>query len=542
LSDAILPEDPLPVDLESALALLRTQRESLEAQREENALLRSHLSGRDRQIRLLQAKLEEMARKLFGKKSEKLDPSQLRLALDLITEAVELSPPGQPVETDAGEAVPARPRKKGATPHGRRKLPKDLPRRRVVVDLPEAEKRCECGRDLMRIGESVSEKLDYVPASYTVVETVVPRYTCAKCHDGVIAAEVPPQAVEKGLAAEGFIAHVVVSKYADHLPLHRQSRILARQGLDFPRSTLCDLVASAATALQPIADELRRQVLASGYVQTDDTSIVVLEPDASGSIKGRVWTYLDPLGGRVVFDATRTHERVGVEDFLAGYKGFLQADAYKGYDALFRDGTVVEVACWAHARRRFVQALEGGEPRAAPILSLVQQLYRVEHEGAQLSYEDRRTLRQERSVPILAQIDVQRKALAETVLPKSPLGEALRYLDNQWTALNRFVQDGRLRPDNNGAESQLRAVAVGRKNWLFAGRMAGAHRAAVLYSLVQSCRLANVEPFAYLKDVLIRVATHPQARIAELTPKAWAKTFTATTQSPEPTATPSPTT
>jgi transposase len=374
-----------------------------------------------------------MARKLFGKKSEKLDPAQLRLALDLITEAVELSPPGEPLETDAGEAVPARPRKKGATPHGRRKLPKELPRRRVVVDLPEAEKHCSCGHDLVRIGESVHEKVDFVPASYTVVETVLPKYTCPKCHDGVISAEAPPQAVEKGLAAEGFIAHVVVSKYADHLPLHRQSRILAREGLDFPRSTLCDLVAQAASALQPIADELRRQVLASGYVQTDDTSIVVLEPDASGSIKGRVWTYLDPLGGRVVFDATRTHVRVGVEDFLAGYRGFLQADAYKGYDTLFRDGTVVEVACWAHARRRFVQALEGGEPRAAPILTLVLQLYRVEHDGAELSYDERRSLRQKRSVPILAQIDAQRKALAETVLPKSPLGDALRYLDNQWT-------------------------------------------------------------------------------------------------------------
>jgi transposase len=515
--DATLPEEPLPTDLESAHAQLR-------AQREENALLRNHLSGRDRQIRFLQAKLDEMARKLFGKKSEKLDPGQLRLALDLITEAVELSPPGEPLETDAGEAVPARPRKEGKA-HGRRKLPKNLPRRRVVVDLTEAEKRCPCGRDLMKIGEAISEKIDFIPASYTVVETVVPRYTCPKCHDGVIAAEVPPQAVEKSVAAEGFIAQVVVSKFADHLPLHRQSRILARQGLDFPRSTLCDLVGAAASALEPIVDELHRQVLTSGYIQTDDTVVVVLEPDAAGSIKGRVWTYLDPLGGQVVFDATRTHERVGVEDFLAGYKGFLQADAYKGYDALFRDGTVVEVACWAHARRRFVQALETGEPRAAPILSLVQQLYRVEHEAASLTYEDRRALRQERSVPILAQIDVQRRALAETVLPKSPLGDALRYLDNQWNALNRFVQDGRLRPDNNGAESQLRAVAVGRKNWLFAGRMTGAHRAAILYSLIQSCRLANVEPFAYLKDVLVRVATHPKARIAELTPRAWAKTF-----------------
>lgn len=500
--------------------------EVLRGQAAEMEVLRAQLVGHERRIRTLQAKLDELARRVFGKKSEKLDPRQLRLALDLLTSAVELSPEGEPIESDSGESLPPSPRKRSKS-RGRRPLPKSLPRRQVVVDLPESEKRCALGHDLQRIGQSVSEKIDFVPASYTVVETLVPRYSCPKCHDGVKSAKAPAQAVEKGLAAEGFIAQVVVSKYADHLPLHRQSRILARQGLDFRRSTLCDLVEAAAEALQPIAEELRRQVLASDYLQTDDTSIVVLEPDEGGSIKGRVWTYLDPLGGRAVFDATRTHERKNVEGFLGGYKGYLQADAYTGYDALFRDGTVIEIGCWAHARRRFVLALEGGEPLAATILSLVQQLYRIEREAAELPFDERRKLRQERSVPILAEIDAKRRVLAESALPKSPLGDALRYLDNQWIALNRFVHDGRLRPDNNGAESQLRAVAVGRKNWLFAGSMAGAHRAAVLYSLIQSCKLASVEPFAYLRDVLLRVATHPHARIADLTPKAWARLYTA---------------
>ncbi len=531
MTSSLPPADTsLPTDLQSAhaeIVLLRArvdEVERLRAQVDEMEILRAQLTSRERQLRVVQAKLDELARRVFGKKSEKLDPRQLRLALDLLTSAVELSPEGEPLESDSGESLPPSRRKKSKS-RGRRPLPRSLPRRQVVVDLPESEKRCAKGHDLQRIGASVSEKIDFVPASYTVVETVVPRYSCPKCHDGVKSAPAPAQAVEKGLAAEGFIAQVVVSKYADHLPLHRQSKILARQGLDFRRSTLCDLVEAAAEALAPITDELRRQVLACDYLQTDDTSIVVLEPDEGGSIKGRVWTYLDPLGGRVVFDATRTHERKGVEDFLGRYKGYLQADAYNGYDQLFRDGTVIEVACWAHARRRFVLALEGGEPRAATILSLVQQLYRVEREAAEMSSEDRRKLRQERSLPILAEIDAQRRVLAESALPKSPLGDALRYLDNQWTALQRFVQDGRLRPDNNGAESQLRAVAVGRKNWLFAGSMAGAHRAAVLYSLIQSCKLAGVEPFAYLRDVLLRVTTHPHARIAELTPRAWARTY-----------------
>jgi transposase len=556
VTSSLTPDRPsLPTDLQTAHAEILSLRAHLDemallrARLDEMELLRAQLVGRDRQIRALQAKLDELARRVFGKKSEKLDPRQLRLALDLLASAVELSPEGEPIESDSGESLPPSPRKKSKS-HGRRPLPRNLPRRQVVVDLPESEKRCARGHDLQRIGQSVSEKIDFVPASYTVVETVVPRYSCPKCHDGVKSAKAPAQAVEKGLAAEGFIAQVVVSKYADHLPLHRQARILARQGLDFRRSTLCDLVEAAAKALQPIAEELRRQVLSTDYVQTDDTSIVVLEPDEGGSIKGRVWTYLDPLGGRVSFDATRTHERKNVEHFLGGYKGYLQADAYSGYDALFRDGTVIEVGCWAHARRRFVLALEGGEPLAATILSLVQQLYRVEREAGELSFDDRRKLRQERSVPILAEIDTKRRVLAENALPKSPLGDALRYLDNQWTALNRYVHDGRLRPDNNGAESQLRAVAVGRKNWLFAGSMAGAHRAAVLYSLIQSCKLASVEPFAYLRDVLLRVATHPHARIAELTPKAWAAIYGAHTSSPSaplkstaptaPTPTPAP--
>jgi len=519
---------------EALHAKILAQREAVLAQQEvtlaqQEAAHAQALVLYERRMRALQAMLEEMARKLFGKKSEKLDPRQLQLAMELVANAVELSPAGEPVETDAGEAIPEPPKRKGQG-HGRRRLPQGLPREEKLVDLAENEKTCSCGHELELIGESVSEKIEYVPGSYKVVRTRHRRYGCPCCHDGVVSAPLPAQAVEKSVAAEGFIAQVVVSKFADHLPLHRQSQILARQGIDFSRSTLCDLVGAAADALRPIADELRRQVLATDYLQTDDTPVVVLEPDQSGSIKGRVWTYLDPLGGQVVYDATRTHERSGVERFLAGFRGFLQADAYTGYDALYRDGTVVEVACWAHARRRFVVALEGGEPLAATILSLVQKLYQVEREAAELSPDERRALREARSRPILAEIDTQRRWLADRALPKSPLGDALRYLNNQWQPLQRFVTDGRLRIDNNGAESQLRAVAVGRKNWLFAGRFSGAQRAATLYSLIQSCKLAKVEPFAYLRDVLLRVASHPHSRIAELTPRAWAKNLASQAQ------------
>jgi transposase len=373
-----------------------------------------------------------------------------------------------------------------------------------------------------RMGESVSEKLEYQPASFVVIATARLKYACPHCQAGVTEAPAPPQAVEKSLAAEGLLAHVVVSKYVDHLPLHRLAGIFARQGVELSRTTLCDWIADVATALMPIGEQLRREVTAVTYLQTDDTPVTVLD-DRGGSFKGRLWTYLDPLGRQGVFDATATHERAGPEAFLTGFRGSLQADAYPGYDALYRSGHVLEIGCWAHGRRRFVEAFMT-DPQAARMVALIQQLYDVERAGAELDPDARRALRHEQSVPLLTHIDGVRQELARSVRPKSPLGDALRYLTNQWAALQRYVDDGRVAIDNNRAENQLRVVAVGRKNWLFAGSMTGAHRAALLYSLVQSCKLVDVPPFDYLKDVLLRVATHPQRLIHQLTPKAWAAT------------------
>ena len=349
------------------------------------------------------------------------------------------------------------------------------------------------------------------------------KYACPHCHEGVVEAPAAPQAVEKSLAGEGLLAHVVVSKYVDHLPLHRLEGIFAREGIDLARTTLCGWVADVASALTPIGVQLRREITAAAYLQTDDTSVTVLD-DRGGSFKGRLWTYLDPLGRQVVFEATATHERDGPEQFLADFQGALQADAYAGYDQLYASGRVREVGCWAHARRRFVEALMT-DAKAALMVARIQQLYQVEHAGADFDPEARRVLRHEQSVPLLTQIDGVRQDLARTVLPKSPLGAAVRYLTNQWTVLQRFVEDGRLAIDNNRAENQLRVVAVGRKNWLVAGSFEGARRAALLYSLVQSCKLVDVSPFDYLKDVLLRAATHPQRLIGQLTPKGWADTF-----------------
>ena len=493
-------------DLATAQALIAQQHQELARLERENAALRQQLDA--------------LCQKLFGKKSERVSAEQLRLAFAQLAEARQA--PDDPTETDSGER-PGKPRRPPRRPTGRRPLPRSLPRQRVEIDVPAADKQCACGHAKQRIGESVSEKLEYVPASLRVIETVRWKYACPHCHDGVVEAPAPPQAIEKSLAGEGLLAHVVVCKYVDHLPLYRQERILGRHGLDISRTTLCGWVADVAAALAPIGDELRRQVLAATYLQTDDTPVTILD-ERLGSRKGRIWTYLDPLARQVVFDATETHEGTGPGRMLADFKGDLQADAYTGYDALYASGRIREIGCWAHTRRGFVEALPT-DARAAPMIALIQQLYQVERVGADLEADARRALRQEQSVPVLAQIAGERDALAATVLPKSPLGDAVRYLTNQWVALQRYVEDGRLAIDNNRAENQLRGVAVGRKNWLFAGSFEGAKRAALLYSLVQSCQLVDVPPFDYLRDVLLRVATHPQAAIAQLTPRGWAETF-----------------
>lgn len=468
----------------------------------------------------LRHRLDVLSRRLFGKKTEQLSPDQLALAYEQLEN--ETAKGTAPVETDSGEG-PAdekpRPRR------GRRAIPKNLRRVEVLVDIPEEQKTCTtCGVKRELIGEDVSEKYDYIPAEVTCRCTRHLKYSGCGCRPGVISAPAPVQAVEKGLAAEGLLAHVITSKYVDHQPLYRMEGILARHGAEISRKTLCDWVAECADALDPIYQHLRKTVVTVDYLQTDDTPITVLT-NGGGSVTGRLWVYLDPVGKTVFFEATPTRGRDGPERALKDYKGYLQADAYGAYDALYRSGRIVEVGCWAHVRRKFFDTREQ-DPEALKVLSLIQKLYEVERQAAlALSHEERVAVRRERSTPILEEIDRVRAELSRTALPKSGLGEALRYLHNQRDCLGRYLLDGRLKPDNNGAENQLRVVAVGRKNWLFAGSMEGARRAALLYTLTQGCKLAGVEPFRYFKDVLLRVATHPASRIEELTPTGWLATF-----------------
>jgi transposase len=356
---------PMDIDeLATARALITTLQDQVTTLQRENASLHHQL--------------DVLCQRLFGKKSERVDPRQLQLALEQL--ANEPGPVTEPIEMDSGDTPVRGHMRRRST--GRRPLPAHLPRRRVELDVPEPDKQCSCGHRKARIGESVAEKLEYQPASFVVIETVRAKYACPHCHEGVVEAPAPPQAIEKSLAGEGLLAHVVVTKYVDHTPLHRLAGIFAREGVELSRATLCDWVAEVATALTPIGNQLRHEITTADYLQTDDTTVTVLD-ERGGSYKGRLWTYLDPLGRQVVFDATPTHEGDGPAAFLATFTGKLQADAYTGYDALYASGRVIEIGCWAHARRRFVEAfLTDGS--AAPMVALIQQLYQVEHAAADL--------------------------------------------------------------------------------------------------------------------------------------------------------------
>jgi transposase len=498
----------------------------VETLREEKSVLVKELDRERRENAWLRERLKHYMRRIFGAKAEKIDPSQLALPFEeLIDLAVSLEEPAptataQEAADDEADTHTQKQRRKGA--HGRRPLPKELPRLRVEIHPDEADRTCKCCRQPMAvIGEETSEELDYQPATLAVTEHVRVKYACKSCEDGVVIAPLPPRLIEKGRPGPGLLAQVAVSKYADHLPLHRQESIFERHGVDLSRQTLCDWIGATAEHLTPIVAALKASVLASAVIHSDDTPLLCQENAiGGGKTRAYLWTYVRDQR-EVVYDFTMSRERDGPERFLGDWSGHLQVDAYAGYDRLFASGRVIEVACWAHARRKYFDALAGNAERASRMLALIQRLYRVESEAKELAPRERAALRRERSAPILAQIRAQLDADQKHVLPKSGLGEATTYLANQWDALQRYVDDGRLDIDNNAAERAMRCVAVGRKNWLFAGSPKGGERAAVIYSLIATCKLQGVEPFEYLRDVLTRLPEHPRERMAELTPRNW---------------------
>jgi transposase len=420
---------------------------------------------------------------------------------------------------DAEEA--GKPSKRG---HGRRLPPANMPCERVEILPPESERRCEpCGCDKEKIGEDVTSKIDYVPASLVRRDTARIKLACPKCQIGVAIAALPETVIPKGEAGEGLIAHVIVSKYADHLPLHRQEAILARQGVEFDRSTMCDWVAAVAKAAEPVANVIRNEVLASGRVNFDDSPVKVQDKTLKGrTAQGRFWTLVGG-GGDVAYAFTPDRSSKGPIEIFKMFRGYIQADAYSGHDALFRDGTRIEVGCMAHVRRYFFEAKDSAAKEAAHALTIIQMLYRIEADAREEGADPDRikALRQERSKPLLLALHEWLVAQERVVLPKSPIGQAIGYALKQWDALNRYLDDGHLNIDNNAAERALRMVAIGRKNWLYCGSYAGGHRAAVIYTLIANCKVHRLDPFAYLRELLRRLPhAASDGDYAALTPRA----------------------
>ncbi|MFZ2147843.1 MAG: IS66 family transposase [Sedimentisphaerales bacterium] len=472
------------------------------------------------QIEDLNGQLYYLKRQLFGKKSEKLDTAQ-RLLFENLYDQVKAK-----IDQQKPSNAKTVKKRKNADHHGRNPLPKDLPREVIEIEPADEEKTCPaCHKEKQRIGSEETEKLEYVPASFYVKKYVRYKYACKECESHISIGPLPPMAIDKGIPGEGLLAHIITSKYCDHSPLNRLEGILKRHGVDINVSTMCDWVGKSADLLAPLVKRMHARILRSPKINTDDTPIPVKSKKRRGSTyNGYLWVYVDK-DHNVVFDFTPTRSREGPVKFLGKFSGYVQADAYSGYDEFFRKSDATEVGCHAHARRKFDYALETDPVRAARLLVLWGKLYDIEREAKDENYSSAQLLeaRQKEAKPILAEIKTVLDEYKNQVLPKSPIGKAITYSLNQWEALNRYVDDPMLEIDNNLSERTLRMVVIGRKNYMFAGSEAGAWRAAIIYSLVASCKLHDIDPFRYFRDVLARVSTHPADKIDELLPGEWKK-------------------
>ena len=480
------------------------------------ALLALLLEERD-EIKHLKLVIEKLRYRLFGSKSEKLEAELDQLELDL-----------EERETAGALAVPemeapAADSSSRQKPH-RKPLPENLPRE--VITYTPADTCCPgCGGVLEQFGEDVSEQLERIPATFKVIRHVRPKFACARC-ECVVEAPAPPRPIERGLAGPALLAHVLAAKYGDHQPLYRQSEMYAREGVDLDRSTLAGWVGASSVLLSPLVIALRDHVLAAGKFHADDTPVPVLAPGLGKTKTGRLWTYVrddrpsDEATPPAVWfayseDRKGEHPRLHLKSF----KGALQADAYAGFHHLYGDCSIYEVACWAHTRRKFheIHVLHVS-PTTTEALNRIGALYAIEEEVRGKPAELRREVRQSRAKPLLDNFRAWMEKSLRQLSPKSETAAAIRYALSRWKALTRYTDNGRLEIDNNAAERALRTVALGRKNYLFAGSDSGGVRAAAMYSLIGSAKLNGLDPELYLRSVLARIATHPVSRIAELLP------------------------
>jgi transposase len=496
----------LPNDIAALKALLLAQDEVLEG-------LREQLNTRAVEIEHLKLQIAKLRRMQFGRKSEKLDHQieQLELQLEDL----------QADEAEAAREMPAAdqaPRKKSV----RRPLPEHLPRDEKVY-APTADACPACGGGLRPLGEDVAEQLEFVPASFRVIRHVRPKLACSCC-DAIVQAPAPSRPIERGIAGPGLLAHILVAKFADHLPLYRQEKIFGRAGLPIARSTLAQWVGNCGVQLQPLVDALREAVLTHGVVHADETPVQMLTPGAKKTHRAYVWAYATSQFSdlaAVVYDFSPSRAGEHARNFLGNWNGKLVCDDFAGYKAGFELG-VTEIGCMAHARRKFFDLHATNKSQIAEkALHYIAALYEVEREAHELEPGVRQRIRQEKAAPIIDALHTWMIAQRQLVPEGSAIAKALDYSLKRWIALTRYLDDGAVPIDNNWCENQIRPWALGRSNWLFAGSLRSGKRAAAIMSLIQSARLNGHDPYAYLKDVLARLPTHRAREITELLPHNW---------------------
>jgi len=478
------------------------------------ALLKAMVVDQVAEIERLKFIIAKLRRMQFGRRSEQGPGEQTALPLEGEVNFLGTEGADSPVEEAPLLAKVSR----------RRPLPEHLPRE--TIEHKPAECRCpDCGGELKRLGEAVSEMLEYVPAHFKVLRHVRPKIACTRC-DRIVQAEAPTRPIARGIAGPQLLAHVLVGKFCDHLPLYRQSAIYARSGVDLDRSTLADWVGQAGHLLSPLIDALRTYVLSATKVHADDTPMPVLAPGEGRTRTGRLWTYVrddrpagssDPPAVWFAYSPNRKGEHP--QRHLRGFAGTLQADAYAGFDVLYSDGRIREAGCWAHVRRKFYELQQAqASPLAGEALRRIGELYAIEARIRGEPARERQRVRQAEAQPRLIDLRAWLESTSRRVSRKSGLAEAIGYALNHWQALERYAGDGAIEIDNNAAERALRAVALGRKNYLFSGADSGGERAAVMYSLIGSAKLNGLDPEAYLSRVLGLIADWPVNRVDELLP------------------------
>jgi transposase len=490
------------------------------------------------QLAKLEHYIEQLMRARYGPRSEELDPHQLTL---FDTAAADEKQASQSVQ-QAVLAKEHHPRAGTRRGGGRRELPEHLERKVIEHDLPDAEKCCpECGHERARIGCEESEQLEYEPAQLFVLVHRRWKYACRGCQEHVAIAPAAERPIDKGLPGPGLLAALVTGKYSDHLPLYRLEDVFFRSGVELARSTLCRWAMQTAELLRPLYEFMIQEVLQSRVIHTDDTPMPVLDPELDRTRTARLWTYVgDWRHPFTVYDYTTSRRRDGPQQFLNGYTGYLAADAYGGYDGIYASGAVKQVLCWAHARRKFYEARTVQPDEAHAALAFIARLYAVEEELGILRYpisqssdlvqvtrkwhRERRRVRQAQSLVILREFHAWLEKAQHTVLPKSPVGQAIGYVLPRWEGLTRYCEDGCLAIDNNLSERMIRPCAIGRKNYLFFGSDDGGRAAAVLYSILASAKANQVEPFAYTRDVVDHFAKNAQTDLKRLLPGVWLAT------------------